>query len=365
MKSIIKRILLVISETAGLAACMLLSVFPLSCRVSVSGLEIIGTDCKVPELETYEILDEKNITMTFSDEVNLISSGITESESENPKSLETECTKSEDGKTIFIFIPEGTQVGKNYIFTGEVENQTGSSLTFSYNFTGYNAYVPKLILTEIMDETRKYSKNKIEHKIYEFIEFYALTDGNLSGLRILSVNDGEPKAFYFPNIEIKAGDFITVHYRKNSLDGDLCESELDGDIAACQAEGSSEKAWDFYIDNTEARFGASQDIVILENTGSGKILQSIIYSKAGKNAWSKDTFGEYQKKCITNGVWLGEGNLEEAVSFENSANFARNNLSEIVLKFQEGELEWPLPSDNTEWTPFKAAAFTPGYCDIF
>lgn len=365
MKQSCKRFLLIFFETLGLSACMLLSVFPLSCRVSVSGLEIIGTDCKVPVLENYEVVDANRLSMTFSEEVNLLSSGISELESENPQKLETQYSKSEDGKTVFIDIPDGTEIGKTYRFLGEVENRYGSSLTFSYKFTGYNGKIPKLVLTEIMDETRKYTRNKIEHKMFEFIEFYALTDGNLSGLRILSCNDGESKAFDFPNMEVKAGDFITVHYRKNSLDGDLCIDEITGDKSLCQAESSSDKAWDLWIENTEARFGASQDIIILENTNKGKILQAIMYSKSGKTDWSKDIFKETHKRCIEDGVWFGEGNIEDAISFESYANFQRNNLSEIISAFNEGTLEWPLISDKSQWEYFKTANYTPGYCDFF
>lgn len=365
MKSKSKRLIFIILETLGLSACMLLSVFPLSCRVSVSGLEIIGTDCKVPVLESYEILDENRIAMTFSEEVNLLSSAITEYFDDESQKIETIYSKAEDGRTVFIDIPGGTEIGRDYVFLGEVENKWGSSLTFSYRFTGFNNHIPKLILTEIMDETRRYTKSKIEHKIYEFIEFYALTDGNLSGLKIYSCNDGESKVFDFPGIDVNAGDFITVHYRKNSLDGELCIDEITGDKALCQAEGASNQSWDFYLDNTEARFGASQDIVFLENSNNGKILQAILYSKTGKTDWTKDIFKETHKRCIQDGVWKGETTIEDAVSYENNANFQRNNLPEIISAQNNDTLEWPLSSDKNQWDYFKTANYTPGYCDFF
>lgn len=364
LKSKTKQFFLIFFETLGLSLCMLLSVFPLSCRVSVSGLEILGTNCQVPVLENYKIIDEQNISMTFSEEVNLLSSGITEYETENCSPLETDFTKSEDGKTIFLKIPSGTQVGKKYLFLGEVENKWGSSLTFSYKFSGYNGRVPKLILTEIMDETRKITRNKIDQKIYEFIEFYALTDGKLSGLKIFSCNDGESKSFFFPDLEVKAGDFITIHYRKNSHQNEMCFSET-SDKTSCKADGASDKSWDIYIDNTESRFGASQDIIYLENTNDGKIYQAIMYSKNGKIEWGKEILKETHKRCIEDGVWTGNGTLEDTITFEAYPNFVRNNLSEIIRMNSAGTLPWPLPSDKNQWDYFKTSAFTPGYCDIF
>jgi len=362
----IRKIFFISLETIGLCLIMLLAIFPVSCRVTVSGLEIIGADCKVPVLEKYEILDTSRISMTFSDKVTLLSAGVTkenDTDDEEESRINMDYEVSDDGKTVLVHLAKDTKIGTPYIFTGEVETPRGSSLTFSYRFTGFNNSIPALVLTEIMDETRSWTKDKINHKVYEFIEFYALSDGNLSGLRVTSLNDGDTKAYSFPPVDVKAGDFITLHFRKSTFNPDECLDETNSDITFSKGEGSSDQAWDFWVDNTESRLGLSQDIILLENINSSTVLQALLYSKEEKTEWSKDSFTDAASRCIENGLWTPDSTTGSAVTYKKNPNIIRNNLTQIIEAYSQNKI-WPLPSNKDEWTVIECKNYSPGYMKV-
>lgn len=355
----LKRPLIIISETIMLTGFMLLSVFPLSCRVSVSGLEIIGTDVKMPVLETFKVLDSSHLSISFSEEVNLLSGGVSSNPLQNIKEdhIDVSYELSQDKKTVLVIFDKNTETGRDYIFTGEVENKTGSTLTFSYGFTGFNDRVPALLLTEIADGTWS---RKGKPTLYEFIEFYALSSGNLAGLRVVSVTDGQEAAFCFPDFEITKGDYITVHYRNNSTEAELCISETGGNRSACTALWSSPDAWDFYADRTEAVFGATQDVVYLENTGDNSILQAVVYTQKDKNEWTKDLYSEAAELCVQSNTWGPDSTIENAVHFQTSATLQRTNKEDLIKAFENGELEYPFPSKADEWIRVSQSLLTPG-----
>ncbi len=355
----IRRPIVLVVETTVLTSIILLSVFPLSCRVSMSGLEIIGSDCRFPVLENYEVLDSRHLLLQFSEPVSLIAGGIS-SQEENPENIGVNCEPENDGKNLVINMNSKTQIGKDYVFTGQVQNKGGSSLTFSYKFKGYNDCIPKLLMTEIMDEVRSFTSKKVNYKIYEFVEFLALTDGNLSGLKLSSVNDGEEKDFYFPDTEVKAGDYITVHFRKSLPDSEACINETTGDKTFSKGLGSSTKAWDFWIDNTTACLGASQDIIRLENTNNGEIQQALVYSRSDKETWSKESFKNAVTEIFSENIWEGTGEIRDAVVFPKSANLVRINVADLVRDFENGLLSWPVPSNKNEWTSISNKNLTPG-----
>ncbi|MCQ2572568.1 MAG: hypothetical protein MJ182_01605 [Treponema sp.] len=352
----IKNSVLVLAETFVLTGIMLLSIFPVSCRVSLSGLEIIGADCKVPVLENYEILDSKRIKMNFSDSINLISAGISENKESEILPEKIEYPEEDSGKTVIVYLQKETDIGKKYIFTGEVENINGSTLTFSYKFTGYNNKTPNLIFSEIADGSQK----KKDYTLYEYIEFYALSEGNLAGLKISSINDGDTSSFNFPSVEIHKGDYVTVHFRKTGNQESLCINETT-DISESKSQGSSPSSWDFWIESQDSHLGASQDIILLENTNNNKILQAVCYSIIGKDTWAKEKFSEAAEKCFEENLWFPGGSAEHSIRFKTSASLSRTNLAEIINSYNSGDLEYPFTSSPEEWSRITPSSLTPGY----
>ena len=68
-RKVIKKIILTLLETSGITAIVLLSVFPVSCKVTTQGIQLIGGNYKVPKLLNINVNDEKSVSLDFSDEV--------------------------------------------------------------------------------------------------------------------------------------------------------------------------------------------------------------------------------------------------------------------------------------------------------
>lgn len=359
MKNKKTRFLLIACETLFLSAIMLLSVFPLSCRVSVAGLEIVGSGCTYPVLENYEVIDEKNLNITFSDEVNLVSLSISKEEESEPEQGDISISYSSDGKTVIATLDKETDIGLLYIITGEVADAMGSTLTFSFPFSGYNGNPAKLLLTEVMDGV----KTTGSIKTYEFIEFYVLEKGNLAGLKVCSINDGPDSDYSFPPLFVNTGDLVTLHLRPNTGTGEenllICSNELK-DKKESSASGSSQEAWDLWADNTNSRLGGTQDVITLENQNTGKILQCLSYSKNDKNSWSKEKFQTKTDQAFEDGTWAPDSQFENTFFFSTSASFVRTNTEEIIKAYNQGELSYPVPADSSQWKRITQSQVTPG-----
>lgn len=352
----IKRQFLVILEAAIISLFVLLSVFPISCKVSTTGLEIIGAGYRVPVLENFSVDSAESITLSFSDEVTLLAASVTPYEDDSSfSSPAIDLSYSPDGTEITASLHTPTSTGKRYRFYGEVENKKGCSLTFSLLFTGYNERIPSLVLTELQDGTTTKGGG-------EFIEFYALTGGNLAGLKISSVNDGEDADWTFPPVEVKKGDFITVHFRPGTKDNpEDCISETNGNIKESKATGSSDTAWDFWCNSTSSRLGATQDVILLSNSNSGLLLQALVYSSEKKSEWMKEKFAEASEKAFLEGVWAPSGCFDDSFIFKTSPVIRRTNLDRIISDYENGKLTYPFPSSKEDFERITGSLVTPGY----
>lgn len=356
------KLLSFITQVVFLTSLMCLSVFPISCKASVSGLEIIGKDCSFPTLENYQVIDSRKITMTFSDKVSLVSGNITKESITRNVSVEEIpiiVDYSTDQRTITINLEDDTEIGQPYIFTGKVENNQGSSLTFSFKFSGFNNELPVMLLTEIMDG----NWNK---KIYEFVEFLVLSDGNLAGLKLSSINDGEVSDYYFPPLKVKSGDYVTVHFRNPDLESQTPETlfvnEINGNISEAKGFGTSDKSWDLFANFSDSCLGASQDIILLENTNNGSLLQCLAYSKDDKTSWSKTKYSDALTRCFEEGLWLPDDSFESAFLFKTSAVIRRKEsvINTIKEKFAQKEYTDIIPSDSSQWERITNSQISPG-----
>ena len=223
-----KELCFIAAQTLLLVGITLLAVVPFSCKVTTEGIEIIGGEYTAPNIEEVNVVDDKTVTMVFSDEVTVrdvvvspVLPGISDSEVHSNTIdlspsiaaatgefgfITSSITKSEDGKNITIILDESTAIGKNYEVFGTVEDKIGNTLTFCIPFTGYNSKVPKIIMTEAQI---KYAKATVKNEaVYrgEYIEFMALEEGNLAGLELFSAADGDAKTYSFPAVEEKRGN---------------------------------------------------------------------------------------------------------------------------------------------------------------
>lgn len=312
----VKKIVITIVETVVITGIVLFSVLPVSCKVSTQGIQIIGGNYKVPQLLDYNVVDENNIILNFSDQVKLYnvivspfisqvsdSFEISNSERLSP-ALEAasgaygylDCSVEyvNENKSANILIENGTNTGCKYELYGVVEDKIGNTLTFCIPFVGYNSRIPKLRITEVHPAMAGIQKNEDSNgtRRLEYVEILAETEGNLSGLEFCSGYAGENKAYIFPSIEVREGELIVLHLRTW---GEGCISEDDDnlDLAWSRYSGSYRDLWSL---NTGKPMGDKNDVLVIKDISSEHLIDAFMYSDSSFSSWAgylKTDFTQY------------------------------------------------------------------------
>ena len=379
MKKIVRKwsvLFILFAQTAVLSAVTLLCVLPMSCKLSEEGIVFVGGDFVSPILEEVEVLDEKNVLVRFSEKVKLknyvVSSQVKDISDSSEHSLtlelspalkaagggygkvEADYSLSEDGHAITYSAKENFVVGQAYEIFGTVEDRAGNTLTFCVPFSGFNCCLPELIMTELQV---KYKKQKEDSCRCEFVEFLALSDGNLSGLELVNAADGEGKKYVFPAEEVKAGEIFIVHLRSA---GSGCVTETD-DLNASTAPHSGKNVRDIWSENTKARLNDNSDIVVLRNSVDGSILDAFMYASEDTVEWGKN-MTSLAEEVLGSGIYesieVTDVEVNSGLGSVAAKSFCRSDAKDIRAKvLAEEEIEYPVKRKADNWV-IKTA--TPG-----
>lgn len=307
-------------QAAVIAGITIFAASPFSCKVSTEGIQIVGGDYTAPVMEELKVIDENSLQITFSKRVKVTGAvlspfieGISDSSahSENQElsgaikaaygdfgKIPVDVELSDSESEVFFKFQNPTSVGKAYELYGIVEDACGNSLTFTVTFTGFNPKVPSLLITELQI---KYAKAKLktgDEYRSEFVEILALEDGNLAGLRLVSASDGEKKAYDFPGIEVHKNEVILIHLRNA---GEGCISELDDNLDAAKGTYSADGIRDLWADENSAHFHDVDDVIIIEDKASGKIIDGFMYSNGESECW-KEAPAAFAKRLYESGL---------------------------------------------------------------
>lgn len=373
MKSKIKEIIRVGLESFVIAGIALLGVLPFSCKVTAEGIKLLSGDFSPPVLNSFSVEDEFNLRIDFSEKVtvtgnvvsfvteeDLLSSLVHSETKELSKSLltasgvlgsvESSVIYTENPCVVKICLKEKMQVGQRYEMYGCVKDENGNSLTFAFTFLGYNDRIPDVIITEIQSSSLSQTTKEKTNGYYrnEFVEILCLTDGNLSGVKLSSAYDGETKAYVFPSVEVKKGEIVVVHMRNR---GNGCISEIGNDLNLSMNSYSSSSVRDLWSDCKETALGNKTDIVILQNTANGKLLDAVMYRDSEVQEWSK--------KLIDYALIVGESGIYESGEIDSAfvtagltdtKTISRINAFELQKSVLAGNrIDYPLKSDKNSW----------------
>ncbi len=234
----------------------------------------------------------------------------------------------EEGNKIIISPEEELSPGKLYKAALTVEDPKGNSCHFILPFRGWNPNVPSLLINEL---NPKGSKNSPD-----CIELYASTGGNCAGMALFYGSARFHKYRYiFPPLELKKGDYIIIHCRREFLDNEKDESSQKDE---CKGKLCSDEAWDLWLTEDQGLSG-SNGVLSLYNCPEGEMLDAVIYtnrsSKPDENhlGWTGQTFDQVSQ-VNSEKQWLFSSDLippEEAVSSKQTTatrSLCRNSLSE-------------------------------------
>lgn len=314
---------------------------PLGCRMTEGGVTLYEKNPECPKITSFLVGSEKEIFMETSKKVSVSELKLDGCEIPDPL--------VQENKICCVFENE-TQTGQVYELEGVLTDELGSSLTFSIEFSGFNVNPAGLALSEIRSEATG-SGGKYND---EYVELVCLSDGNLSGIEIVSAMDGEEKSFRLPAVEVRKGEFVTAHFR-NRNGKDVCRNEISGNLCESTAKDSCETAWDFWADNTESRISKT-DVIVLRDYNSKKMLDFVAFADEGKTDWNKDLEKEFLQQAVENGFWDGT----EICYAANSSNatyartLCRNDLVEMIA-----EGKWKKGSKDV-WSVGEKANSSPG-----
>lgn len=335
-------------ETAMIVTVTLLGVLPVSCKVTETGIRMINGDYVCPKLISYYVEDSKTVRLVFSEPVDLKSHVVF---SKEELKINSELCVKEKSNEVCVKLESEMCIGEKYQLLGVVKDEYGNSLTFELPFTGYNERVPKLLITEIQTVTvSSRTKKEIEEDLYknEFVEFLALSDGNLSGIELVSAYDGEDRIFEMPVVEVHQGEVVTVHLRNK---GKGCLSELGDNLNLAFAPYSKDGVRDLWTVSSETALGNKTDVVYLRNSANGKVLDALLYCESKYEQWSGKYY-DYVKivedcniydsvDCtdVINGDVLGK-----------TKTLQRMNAKKVLNEFvKNGDSAYPVKNDKSYW----------------
>ncbi|MBQ9539565.1 MAG: hypothetical protein IJU95_09865 [Treponema sp.] len=327
----------------------LLSIGPVSCSMGGEedggGLGLKIQTAAPPVLQAFEIDSADGMLLRFDKAVSVTDASLSPSGTVEPV-IGVSCEDAGEEGSVRLLFAEQTKIGSSYDMKAVAHDADGNSLSFTISFDGYNDRLPDLLICEVRNA---YSSKKDK---YEFVKLYCAKDGNLSGLELLSAGDGESKAFAFPPVEVKSGEYITVHLRKMKDEAGNWKQagmtdEDGGDIRASTAVDSSADAWDFWQDNQKSRLSPS-DVVVIRRKTDGKVFDALLFRDPKKEGTDWDA--KYRKLCDAvekSGRWL-DSSGQPSAGFE-SAFVATGITSSAVTKTLKRRSLDLHPSSASDW----------------
>lgn len=348
----------------AICGSVVLSVAPVSCRMTEEGIEILPGDKTCPVVESFEVTGSGSFSVTCSEKIVVSSASVNEGGAENPgEELSIGgISYDETGKTAQFALDDVTETGKSYVFSAVISDPSGNSVEFSQEFVGFNENPAVLILNEI----RTTAKNPKS----DFIEFFCLRTGNTFGLKVSSAYKGSDYDYYFPAMEVEAGEYITLHNRTYDENNSVDETGVN--LSLSSAEESSESARDLWREGENLKIGGTSDVIILKDYSTGKIYDGLPYSGSSSENWTKTLQTEYAELLSSEKIWTSGSDIGSAFKSDKATtvnrSISRKNTAEIYKKFVSGEIDfvqssledWAL-TDKTGKGNSSVSGATPGF----
>lgn len=205
----------------------------------------------------------------------------------------------EDGsRSVRILLSEEGRPGLRYTLEATVRDERGNTCSFLHHFYGFNPRIPGLLINEAVTAAST--------TIYTLAEIAVLSDGNMGGVTFFEgTKSFADKTFIFPSFEVRAGDFILLHFNTEGLPGEIDETQ---DMTSASGRGSSASAWDFWAPGT-GNLSKDNDILSLYTNPGGELIDGLLYtSKVYEEGMKYNGFGtslmfEKAAELVAAGGW--------------------------------------------------------------
>lgn len=208
----------------------------------------------------------------------------------------------ENGSTVKVKLEKSLSLGMLYTADLVAEDGKKNTINALVPFRARNSRMPKLLINEFRTE---YSNSNGRYRA-EFVEFKTLTAGNLGAMRVFMAGGSQnPTVYEFVPIEVKEGEYITLHFRKGEA---ACIDELTDDLAESGGTDSSPTGRELWIPGTVKRINQTGYIYILDQDDD--VLGGVMFSEKPDAWWGKSYLAEAAEFLHEKGAWSSpEGNI--------------------------------------------------------
>ncbi len=157
--------------------------------------------------------------------------------------------------------------GQRYLLEMEVRDARGNLLELAVELYGHNSSAPSLLINEFT------TQGSDTHP--DVVELFAASGGNMAGLTLYQ---GTPASWdsrlVFPGFEVRAGDFLLVHFKPQGLPEELDET---GDPGLSGGLDASPTAYDFWVPGGSGLSGNNGVLSLYDRPG-GELRDGVLYS---------------------------------------------------------------------------------------
>lgn len=308
-----------------IVAAALLCICHASCQLTSQGIQALGAE-ESPQIKGVSILNATSIEVDFSKAVSVQSASVSkldagqrasiDSAAQNP--INARAAMSSGNRVAVYIFDEKPRLGQRYQLFSEIKDERGNTLTFALPFDGYNERLPQCALIEVQPSSYKGKTGVNPESPYAVIK--ALQDGNLFGIDLYCAAN---KAEYpLPNVEVKAGDEITMHLKPTANESD-CVDELGSDLSLAKTGRSSAKRRDLFFNIGTSSLHSKNDVLLLRDRNSNKTIDALSYFSLEANNETKWNLQEAAERAARDNAWEGSASAESAVL----ANDSKNKMS--------------------------------------
>jgi len=272
-------------------------------------------DLLPPVLQSARVVDERHLRFIFDEPV--VVNGMNPLV-DPPMTVDTLDIEDEQ-LTIGFGIDQ--EIGHEYTIRMKVADESGNSLTFLYNFSGWNPRIPGILINEL--------NPRGSGNTPDCVELFITKAGNLGGLILLIGTKNKYKdSFLFPAVEVSQGEYILVHTKAEGISEEIDEtSRLD----VSGGKLASDTARDFWIRSAPGLPG-NNGAVTLHARKNGPVIDAILWSDREddkgdeKLGWTRDGF-VFASDLAEAGAWISASGGIPAPSDAFNVNFSTSTRS--------------------------------------
>lgn len=323
----------VLSSCAAIAGC---SVVPES-------VSVWGGDVSAPELTEVTVEGEGTLLVRFTAPVTVLDASVTVPS--DGRRFPASWTSLDGGKTASFAVSGTPGIGVRAFISGSVADGTGSTLSFSVPYTGYNPRPASLVINEVRTE---YEKKGSAYRV-EYIEFYVRKAGNLGGVQVCNPRNEKHPSYEFPAVEVSPGEYVVLHLR--SLEEGLVNET--GAIDASAGTDSSPLARDFWdTQKTEPLKG--DNVLLVRERDGGNIMDAFLFANEKLTDWPTDAVTLAATEAVAAGQWKPGAAVTDAFRYSKAA---------AVNTF--GRDEKSTDSDvASDWANSESKKYSPGKANV-